>query len=182
MSCLESFPLKRLVTSPCQHRYCGECLKTMAFMAISKEQSFPPRCCSLEIPSTSISKVLTFKERKRYVTKALEYGTPPAERWYCLNPTCGKWIPPKYIKNEAAVQKCPYCKKRLCSACRSFAHGYEVCSRNPDIASLLHEAQRQHWQRCYRCSAMVERLGGSPQVTCRCSAVFWYVTLLCIVV
>lgn len=176
---MESFALKRLVTLPCQHRYCGVCLNTMASFAISNEQSFPPRCCSLEIPSEIIITVLTSREKKRYIRKANEYATPPAERWYCQNPRCSKWIHPKYIQGKDSLKKCPKCKTWLCSTCRNGTHDYSDCSCNPDLEPLLQKAQRQRWQRCYRCGAVVERVEGCLHVICRCQAHFWYLTLPC---
>ncbi|KAB8267552.1 hypothetical protein BDV30DRAFT_219869 [Aspergillus minisclerotigenes] len=174
VSCLESMPADELVNLPCQHKYCNTCIRRMAATSMTDEQLFPPRCCSRKIPSETVLPLLSPKERGSFVSKATEYATPVADRWYCPASTCGKWIPPTAVNSEKIqTQICPYCSTRICSGCRGISHRSRDCSSDADLSAVLEVARLQRWQRCFNCGAVVELIFGCDHITCRCSAQFW---------
>ncbi|KAE8350698.1 hypothetical protein BDV28DRAFT_33691 [Aspergillus coremiiformis] len=172
--CLETMPANELVDLPCQHKYCDRCIREMAVTGIADEQFFPPRCCSRKVPSEIILPMLPPKERELFMSKANEYATPIADRWYCPVPTCGRWIPPNAVKGEKSqTQACPYCGTGICSGCRGISHNSGDCS-DTGLSAVLEVARLQRWQRCFNCGAVVELIFGCDHITCRCRAQFCY--------
>ncbi|XHF99004.1 hypothetical protein AWENTII_002526 [Aspergillus wentii] len=174
VSCLDKIPTKDLINLPCRHKYCTPCFNRMVLISIADEGLFPPKCCSQDVPSKKVLSVLAPETKAIYSSKLDEYETPVADRWYCPEANCGKWIPPKALESESPSQVCPHCSAIICSSCRNIAHSNEECSEDPGLAIFLEEARLQKWQRCYNCGAMVELTFGCHQITCRCKAQFCY--------
>lgn len=137
------------------------------------ESLFPPKCCLTVIPLKAVLAPLTLEMKERYKAKAQEYAVSVSNRWYCPDAFCGVWIPPSKIKRHLAVQKCPRCHISICSVCRGRAHNRGDCPQESGLYETLEEAERQGWQRCYRCHAMVELTSGCRHITCKCKAEFW---------
>ncbi|EEP77778.1 predicted protein [Uncinocarpus reesii 1704] len=174
-SCMEGIIEKNLLRLDCQHRYCLACFITLVTTAIHNENQFPPKCCLLEIPAKMILHNLENPNRDLYKEKAVEYAIPQQDRWYCPSNACGKWIAPKKLKKSAAVQKCPFCKFKICGFCRGPTHISRAdCPKDAGLEATLHEAERHGWRRCYQCRAMVELVAGCRHMTCKCGAHFCY--------
>ncbi|KAL1988533.1 hypothetical protein VTN96DRAFT_8928 [Rasamsonia emersonii] len=174
-SCFENTPTKQMVSLSCQHKYCTTCFLQLVETAMRVESLFPPKCCLTVIPLKAVLAPLTLEMKERYKAKAQEYAVSVSNRWYCPDAFCGVWIPPSKIKRHLAVQKCPRCHISICSVCRGRAHNRGDCPQESGLYETLEEAERQGWQRCYRCHAMVELTSGCRHITCKCKAEFCYV-------
>lgn len=147
----------------------------MAKIALQNPEMFPLRCCSQEVPPYQVASRMNAQLGRIYISRVAEHALPPAERWYCPNTTCGRWIAPKHIKEGSKLQKCPCCRTRICSSCQDLAHGNRDCANDPDLAQVLEVARRHRWQRCYNCRILVMKKEGCNHIICRCGAEFWYV-------
>ena len=68
----------------------------------------------------------------------------------------------------------------MCAVCRQPAHGRgssgaAVCPGDPDQRLTDSLAAEEGWQRCHKCSALVEHREACQHMTCRCGAQFCYV-------
>ncbi|KAI9933420.1 hypothetical protein MW887_007893 [Aspergillus wentii] len=57
-----------------------------------------------DVPSKKVLSVLAPETKAIYSSKLDEYETPVADRWYCPEANCGKWIPPKALESESPSQ------------------------------------------------------------------------------
>ena len=80
-SCFDDLPVASLVSLPCTHTYCKECLSTLILTALQNESAFPPKCCLSEIPAKTIIAALDKKQQQLYKEKAAEYSIPANRRW-----------------------------------------------------------------------------------------------------
>ena len=145
----------------------------MTFTAMSDERMFPPRCCNQGIPLKTVLTTLDSQEKVTFLTTMEEFKTPITERWYCPAAKCGKWMSPKMLRNQSQIQKCSYCRTKICSRCRARDHPFRDCFADPGLIAVLKHAELQRWQRCYKCRALVELTFGCGHMTCRCKAEFW---------
>lgn len=174
VACDKQVRKTKLITAPCGHIYCPRCLYKIAVLSLQDHTRFPVRCCSQEIPVARVACVMNAKGRQLYMSRTDEHAEPPAERWYCPNTTCGRWIPLRHIKTDFKTQKCPHCRAIICTICHDLAHENSECTQDPGLDQLLEMARRQHWQRCYNCHALVWKTGGCNHMRCKCGAHFWY--------
>ena len=113
----------------------------------------PPRCCSSEhIPLEHVANLISYQNKKLWNQKYLEYTT--ANRIYCPTTDCGEWIQPKDIQN--GIGRCQKCGGEVCSMCNGRAHGNEACPQDPDMIKFFETAEKNKYQKCYNCKAMVE--------------------------
>ncbi|KAA8909387.1 hypothetical protein FN846DRAFT_810580 [Sphaerosporella brunnea] len=177
-SCLVDLRVKNLTTLPCQHKYCGPCLRTLINTAANDESLFPPKCCLAEIPYTIISSTLSRSEKANYKSKAGEYAIPWSQRFHCPRPNCGAWIRPSQIEaivGSAHQFRCTKCRHKLCRYCKGSAHPAGTdCPQDDGLAAVMDVAQQYGWRRCYQCHAMVELVSGCRHMRCRCKAEFCY--------
>lgn len=146
----------------------------MALFSLRNRTPFPVRCCSQIIPVNLISSALSTRTKRLYTSRIDEEATPPAERLYCPHTSCRQWIRNQDLDPGAKYQKCPRCRTLICSICRDLAHADRECVEDPALADILVVARRNHWQRCCRCHAVVEKVGGCQHVHCLlCQADFW---------
>ena len=176
--CNEQVQTTRIVFGPCEHKYCTRCIRTMASLAMEDKSRFPIKCCSEEIPAKRIASALNSRNRKIYLAQRAEYEFPPSERWYCPHPNCCRWIHPRDLISRSKPLKCPHCRATICIKCRDLAHGERECVIDDTLPNILAVARRNHWQRCFRCHALVEKTGGCIHMKCICKAEFWYVPFL----
>ncbi|GLI80026.1 hypothetical protein PoHVEF18_008374 [Penicillium ochrochloron] len=174
VSCNEEVKPSKLVRATCGHEYCRPCIQEMVTIALKDRSLFPIRCCAQEILAKDVAPALGPRARRVYFSRAFEAATPPAERWYCPAANCRAWISPRFLKPRSKTQKCPYCRVAICPLCRDLAHGDRQCTDDPGLGEILDVARRRHWQRCYRCHALVERNGGCSHIKCPCGADFCY--------
>ena len=151
----------------------------MAHIAMTSEHLFPARCCPVEVPIGLVLSTLDARGKKQYTVKKREYAVPPAQRLYCPSEDCGRWIPPKYVRERDKPLKCPTCKTKICTTCGKTSHEVgKNCADDPNYIALLHLARARKWQQCPRCQNMIESLDGCLEVRCRCNMVLWFVSSL----
>lgn len=175
IACDKQIRPSKLVIAPCEHKYCPRCIRKMGMTALQDNERFPVLCCSQEIPARRVASTMHTASKRLYITRTDEHAVPPAERWYCPHTNCGRWIPPRYLKPESKAYKCPHCRQMICPRCRDMTHEERDCSEDPSLGQILEMARRHHWQRCYRCHAMVLKTEGCNHISCLCGAQFWYV-------
>ncbi|KAJ5580762.1 IBR domain protein [Penicillium hetheringtonii] len=100
---------------------------------------------------------MSARGKRLYASRADEEEVPPAERWYCPQANCRRWIHTKHLRPDLKYQTCPRCRTKICPQCRDIAHTTTGCTRDPGLPGILEMARRHHWQRCYECHAMVEK-------------------------
>ncbi|KAI0997992.1 hypothetical protein K3495_g10199 [Podosphaera aphanis] len=169
--CIDKFYPHKAVRLECTdgHIYCKACLKHRFILSITDETLFPPKCCGNLIPISLVEDVMTPDESKRFYEAEEEYST--LNRVYCSRPSCGRFISPKFVVNDLA--HCNDCDHETCIHCKREAHIGE-CPADEALQSFMAYASEQHWKRCFKCQAMVERLHGCNHMTCRCKAEFCY--------
>ena len=173
-SCFDQVSHKKAVTLPCCHSYCPACFSQLVTTAITHEETFPPKCCSQEIPRSTLRQHLTSKQMKDFDQKSLEYAVSMGSRYYCARPGCAQWINTRLSQAPGGILKCSRCNYYTCGFCRGPQHAdHEDCPRDFGLDATLEEAERAGWQRCYNCRAMVELNTGCRHITCKCKAEFW---------
>ena len=145
----------------------------MALLSLQNKSLFPARCCGQAIPTQQVLSTMSARGKRLYASRADEEEVPPAERWYCPQANCRRWIHTKHLRPDLKYQTCPRCRTKICPQCRDIAHTTTGCTRDPGLPGILEMARRHHWQRCYECHAMVEKNGGCHHVRCICGADFW---------
>ncbi|KAL7270169.1 hypothetical protein RUND412_007128 [Rhizina undulata] len=160
--CMDAFPAKDIIITPCNHNYCNECMQRLFKEATTDESLFPPRCCKEEIPLAISEIVLSATELGKFKAKAREFKVK--DRIYCFDPRCSVFIPPEKIILD--VGTCEKCSKRTCKFCQQREHGGE-CPQDKDTQEMLKFAGESGWRRCYRCRAMMELKEGCNHITCR---------------
>ncbi|KAI5798478.1 hypothetical protein FPQ18DRAFT_238327, partial [Pyronema domesticum] len=156
----------------CGHWFCNECLKRLFTLSLTDPAHMPPRCCAQDhIPLHHVSALLPHATKKLWNKKYREYTT--SNRIYCPNPKCGEWIEPEHIGSK--IGKCGRCKRDVCARCKGAAHGDRDCPEDPEMVKFFEVAEREKYQKCYNCRAMVELERGCNHMTCHCTAQFCYV-------
>ncbi|KAL1837850.1 hypothetical protein VTJ49DRAFT_3323 [Mycothermus thermophilus] len=188
--CRDEFPTDSplLLTLPCGHRYCRDCLTIVIDQSTTDERKFPPRCCMQPIPGSTIQLVLPRDRQAHFVKTALQFSVPWPARLFCPRPSCGEFIPPTSTTTTTPNSKpktrrtnpfettCPTCHTRACTLCKRPAHpSGEDCPSDADSAAVLRLGELCGWRRCPRCRALVELREGCAHVTCRCRAQFCYI-------
>lgn len=173
-SCFDEVPNKKAVDMPCHHKYCRPCFSELVRTNIRCEASFPPKCCLTEIPKKLMRQHLPPKALAQFEEKALEYAVPIVNRFYCVSPSCAKWIDTRIARRTNGALQCPHCAVRLCTVCRGPEHAAnQECPQDFDLDRTLEQAERAGWRRCYSCRALVELDTGCQHITCKCGAQFW---------
>lgn len=157
VSCLDKFQLSDIPKITCSHLYCQGCITKVFELFIEGENSFPPQCCGKAMESTEIQDVIGLDMAQSYEDRKIEFNDP--KKTYCSNPNCSRYILPRYIRRR--VGTCEHCLTRTCVECGKPKHsGY--CRYENDVNDdLLEEmAKRERWQRCSKCSRIIERISG----------------------
>ncbi len=176
VSCFDELPTGEVTSLSCKHGYCRTCFVKLITTAMQNESSFPPKCCLTEIKLPAILHALNTEQREMYKLKAAEWAQPAGSRWYCPKPECAKWIAPSGIlRSRSSGQRCPHCRTKICGMCRGLAHDQVTeCPQDFGLNATLDAAEREGWQRCYRCRSLVEKTIGCRHITCKCKAEFCY--------
>ncbi|KAJ5550538.1 hypothetical protein N7535_001519 [Penicillium sp. DV-2018c] len=155
--CREHYLQSEISKMKCSHFYCKVCLVNMFTAALYDESSFPPRCCRkpIKISESMIGPALAKQVRE----KSVELNDP--DRTYCFDPSCSTYIPRK--PRLYATCKCPSCGKRTCRKCKKRGHTGK-CEFECD-ALLERLAKRKGWQRCPKCSRLIELRTGCFHIT-----------------
>ena len=178
LGCFEELSREEVVGMPCRHDYCKFCFQKLVDTSIQDEHQFPPKCCLQEIPRGVLKKNLSASNLATFDKKVLEYSIPVGSRFYCARPECSKWIDTTRVKSQNGALVCPYCRFGMCTTCRGPEHqAGQDCPQDFGLDATLQRAEKEGWQRCYSCKAMVELNTGCRHITCRCTAQFWSDTL-----
>ena len=135
-----------IMTAPCGHTYCGECVNKLFDRAAEDESNFPPRCCgetiTLEDTKWFLSPVIYNKFHERFE----EFSAK--KRTYCSDPECATFISLKSTVGEKA--KCSACQKLTCIICKAEAHEGD-CPQDPAVQSFMTAAKEAGFQQCREC-------------------------------
>ena len=173
-SCFDDLPSKKVVETPCHHKYCSPCFSQLVLTATNNEATFPPKCCLQEIPKRTMREHLPPKALAQFDEKALEYAVAIGNRYYCVSSKCARWIDTRIARRMNGILECPHCTVKLCTTCRGPQHSSnEDCPQDYALGPTLDQAERAGWRRCYRCRALVELSSGCRHITCKCRAEFW---------
>lgn len=151
--CVSCQEMKEIVSVPCGHLYCPDCIRRLFTDATIDETNFPPRCCRSQIPVSLVSHFLGSRLTTRFEEKAIEIGT--ANRTYCSGPSCAAFIAPHRIHGTTGT--CPMlgCGTRTCVLCNRAAHEGQ-CPRDNQFDETIRLAREVGWQLCQKCQHMVE--------------------------
>lgn len=173
LTCSDELPSPKTAKLSCGHRMCHSCLKRLFKMAVNDPAHMPPRCCTTDhIPLSHVEDLFDLKFKVNFNKKYDEYNT--RNRIYCPNSRCGVWIRPSNFHTEKGRKcaTCPKCKTKACTLCAGKFHRSADCPKDPEIARLVQQAEKEGWKRCYQCNAMVELREGCNHMKCRCTAEF----------
>ena len=159
-ACGDTKPFYEIISGPCGHEYCRECIIALFESCMSDESLFPPRCCRQVIPVAIAAVFMSRDLRERFAEKAIEYNTE--NRVYCSNGSCSKFIQPDNIRDAAAI--CSSCRAQTCIHCKTASHPGD-CEHDPALAQLLTLANAEGWQRCFRCGRIVDLDVGCNHMT-----------------
>ena len=141
----------RFVLAPCGHVYCSTCINELFELPAKDQSMFPPRCCAETIPLDSATLLLRYEVIAAFESIIIEFST--ANRTYCCDPTCGKFIPPSAVDGEKAL--CTHCQSKTCVVCKNAAHD-EDCPEDPAYNLMVKFAKEKGYQKCPRCKHMIE--------------------------
>ncbi|KAI0166524.1 hypothetical protein GGR57DRAFT_496789 [Xylariaceae sp. FL1272] len=158
VACTESKSIDELLTAPCQHQYCGQCINKLFLAAMVDESLFPPRCCRQFIPLEQSKHLLHDEVARAYPHKAVEFST--VNRTYCHK--CAAFIPPTSYCDSTAI--CIECSSKTCITCKQTSHKGD-CPADEQLQQVIHLAEQEGWQRCSNCQTMVELNTGCNHMT-----------------
>ena len=150
-ACQDSFHIIDLIQAPCNHDYCGECIRTLFQNSLVDESLFPPRCCKLPVSPEKSILILGQELYDSFKAKEVEFGTK--DRTYCHDTSCAMFIPPSAI--EGKVGMCTQCNTKTCTECKANHHTGE-CNDDPGTQQVLDLAAQNGWQRCEECQRVIE--------------------------
>lgn len=151
ISCQEQHDPTHLVSCPCSHEYCRDCLASVFEASTADETMFPPRCCRQPIPLSDVENMLPADLVAVFEAKEVEFEMP--NRVYCHQSTCSAFIPTASIKDNIA--HCPQCALDTCSICKKASHKGE-CPEDPALQEVLRVAAENGWQQCTNCGRILE--------------------------
>ncbi|KAH6684072.1 hypothetical protein B0J14DRAFT_663772 [Halenospora varia] len=172
VSCMEPGSKEKMVTLPCKHIYCGDCLSGAFKAALSSKTPF--QCCKQKVPIALGASTLPTTFQKNYSLLITELTTK--NPLYCCLPTCHKFIPPSTLRGPTATCPSPKCKARTCRACKKKEHK-GVCKEDKEGMVVRRLGEKRGWKCCPSCGSMVEKTEGCLHITCRCKAQWCYACL-----
>ncbi|KAF1734306.1 hypothetical protein CRV24_005843 [Beauveria bassiana] len=139
------------VSVSCGHVYCRDCLACLFKASTTDESLFPPRCCKEPISLDDVEKWLPKELLIEFEDKEDEFTS--ADRTYCSNVNCSKFISPYHIHDGLGY--CEACDVWTCTFCKGAEHD-GACPDDPYKKEILAVAKENGWQQCYRCQHLVE--------------------------
>jgi hypothetical protein len=158
-ACTETKGWYASVTAPCNHTYCGDCLKTLFQDSLKDETLFPPRCCNQPIPIDNMRTTIHLPKTiiDQYPLRKAEVES--IDRTYCFH--CAVFILPAAISDNVATCACG---ADTCTLCKRARHPGR-CRVDRAEREVIALARAEGWQRCPRCRAMVELNFGCNHMT-----------------
>lgn len=160
VACQETKKYFDVMSGPCNHEYCRNCLRELFEASLTDESLFPPRCCRQPIPVQSVGIFLTKDIKQRFEEKMIEFSTP--NRTYCCNARCSVFINADEIEGDIAT--CGSCGSATCTLCKASAHNGE-CPHDTALHAVVDLANEENWQRCYSCRSIVQLEVGCNHMT-----------------
>ncbi|OJJ99417.1 hypothetical protein ASPACDRAFT_1856976 [Aspergillus aculeatus ATCC 16872] len=162
VACLEEQSLKNVMQTPCSHRYCKACVLRLFREALADESLLPLRCCRLPIPPSTLQDHLGHRQAKQLEDKLIEREDP--YRTYCSRAGCGQYLMPYQV--QGYIGTCKICQQETCTLCKRPAHAGTECENDQiEDQTVLDLAAEQGWQRCARCSHVIELGTGCNHIT-----------------
>ena len=149
-----------VISGPCGHEYCRDCLHELFGLSFTDESLFPPRCCRQPITIDSVAIFLTKSIKERFEERTIECNTP--NRTYCSNSDCARFIKAEEIEGDIAT--CTRCGTRTCTMCKAAEHGGD-CPQDTALHAILDLATTENWQRCHGCRNIVQLEVGCNHIT-----------------
>jgi hypothetical protein len=148
---------------PCNDRYCVNCLKELFIQATKDETLLPLKCHKKPIPLKLISRHLSADELAAYERANVEVSS--ADRTYCSNRKCGRFILPSQIEPGTHRAVCDSCATATCGICKnSYHHGLD-CPDDPELRETRRVAEESGWKSCYHCGRIVILRSGCNHMT-----------------
>jgi hypothetical protein len=149
-----------VISGPCRHEYCRDCLRELFELSFTDESLFPPRCCRRPIPVSSVEIFLTKIIKQRFEERTIECSTP--NRTYCSSSRCSRFIRADEIEGDTAT--CTSCGTTTCTVCKAAGHVGE-CPHDTALHAVVDLANTENWQRCYSCRSIVQLEVGCNHIT-----------------
>jgi hypothetical protein len=162
-ACLENHHAAMMIKLPCEHRFCGGCVKELFMRSIKDQPLFPPRCCRQEIPPSMIRNHMSPDEIEAFETASIEFTT--IDKTYCSNSECGKFIPPETNTLLPRAARCKACTSLTCVKCKGAYHDRRGCPKDPSLEHAKQLAREMGWQECPQCHSFVELRSGCYHMT-----------------
>jgi len=141
VSCADDYLPHDIVKTPCNHRYCRDCLEGLYESCMTDETLFPPRCCHQEFPWELVRGYLTQRLRSKFGSKRVELETK--DRTYCYEPTCSAFIKPAaYVQDGGPCPKVMLGHGYTCIKCKQRYH-HGPCPKDEALETLMRMYSRQ---------------------------------------
>jgi hypothetical protein len=160
---MDRFPRALIVSAKCNHRYCGDCAKSLFMGAVKDEDLYPPRCCKQPIPLQLVVKHMNADEIAAFELASVEYAT--CKRTYCSNLGCNVFIHPNNIESDFGRAICPKCATNTCSRCNNGYHPGFGCPEDKALRETQALAQTMGWKSCNNCNRMIQLRTGCNHIT-----------------
>lgn len=159
---------KDMLVRPCEHGYCGGCLKE-GFEGALKAKT-PLKCCNKVLDIGECEGLDTaFVGRYKEMVIELTANNPA----YCHARKCGVFLPPRMFVGD--VGTCEKCKAKTCKHCRQKVHLGRFCEEDQDTKAVKELGRRKGWKTCPGCNHLIERQDGCLHMVCtRCQTAFCY--------
>lgn len=158
--CEDIFENPAMATTPCDHKFCRNCLQELFQRSQIDESLFPPRCCE-SMPLEQVRGFLTPELIAMHEEKKVEFET--VDRTYCSDLQCHRFLRPENITRDLGI--CPACNKSTCTVCKTPAHEGGDCPRDASTQAVLRYGTEQGWRRCFSCRSLVEIAFGCNHIT-----------------
>jgi hypothetical protein len=166
--CYISHEAETMLTFPCGHEFCSECVKGYLYHEIKEGRVLNIRCCQAECEGIFEDSVLECILDKSLYEKYLKFKrnkvveSDPNSRW-CPNPNCAQVI----IREDFFTDylKCKICSTEVCFQCKDRWHPGLLCEEAVDRAYEEY-AKGKDIQRCPKCKVRVEKESGCNHMTC----------------
>ncbi|KAL2835086.1 hypothetical protein BDW59DRAFT_177191 [Aspergillus cavernicola] len=154
VACTETKP--DMLQAQCPHWYCKDCIIRLVTDALVDQSLFPPGCCRVPIPLSSLRRHLGMELSKCFEEKDIEHRDP--YKTYCSNP--------------GYMGTCQTCQARTCTLCKQPAHDGVCGDTDKEVMKL---AEQSGWQQCAQCHHLIELSTGCNHIICRCKYQFCYI-------